>query len=333
MRKKVFIIAEAGVNHNGDFELAKQLIDKAVEAKVDAVKFQTFCSELLVTPDAGKAAYQKETTDKDENQISMLKKLEMSFENQVILKDYCEEKNITFLSTAFDLKSADFLNSLSLPVFKIPSGEITNYPYLKKIASFKKDVIISTGMANMQEIKESIELFNKEGIDSSRITILHCSTEYPTPFKNVNLNAMATIKNEFGVNVGYSDHTTGISVPIAAVALGAKVIEKHFTLDKEMEGPDHRASLDPTELKNMVRGIREIENSMGDGTKVPSLAELENAKVVRKSLIAAKDIQIGDIFSEENLTTKRPGSGISPMKWKEYLGKSSTKKYSKNDLI
>ncbi|WP_299798802.1 N-acetylneuraminate synthase [uncultured Maribacter sp.] len=332
--ERVLIIAEAGVNHNGDLELAKKLIDAAADAGVDYVKFQTFNSKKLVSKSAEKADYQKENTnDAIESQLKMLQRLELSKENHLVLIEYCKTKNIRFLSTAFDLDSIDFLHQLNIDLWKVPSGEITNLPYLRKLGSLGKPVIISTGMAEMQEIDDAIKVIISAGTDSDNITVLHCNTEYPTPMHDVNLTAMNTIKNVFNVPVGYSDHTLGIEIPIAAVALGAKVIEKHFTLDKTMEGPDHKASLEPFELKAMVHAIRNIELAMGNGIKVPSPSETKNKPIARKSIVANTDIFKGEVFNESNLTIKRPGTGISPMKWDEVIGSKATKDYKTDDLI
>lgn len=328
---KVFIIAEAGVNHNGDIQLAKKLIDVAVEAKVDAVKFQTFKASTIVCEDAKKAEYQMKTTDNAETQYEMLRRLELSKEAHVELMQYCKQKGIMFLSTPFDVDSVDLLTSLGIETIKIPSGEITNYPYLKKIGRTKKSVIMSTGMSTLEEIHEAIKVLRDNG--SEDITLLHCNTEYPTPFEDVNLHAMIMMKDEFALRVGYSDHTEGIEVPIAAVALGAQVIEKHFTLDKTMEGPDHKASLEPNELAEMVKAIRNIENALGNGHKQPSLSERPNSAVVRKSIVAAKKIEKGELFTEENLTTKRPGTGISPMKWEDVIGREALRAFEKDELI
>jgi len=327
----VFIIAEVGVNHNGSIELAKKLIDIAVQAKVDAVKFQTFISSKVISENAKKARYQMELTDSEENQLDMIKKLELSFEEFCELKKYCDSKSIMFLSTPFDLESIGFLEKLDMKIFKIPSGEITNYPYLKKIGNLKKKVILSTGMSYLEEIEEAITILKENGTND--ITVLHCNTEYPTPIEDVNLNAMNTIKEKLNVEIGYSDHTTGIEVPIAAVAMGAKVIEKHFTLDKNMEGPDHKASLEPSELKEMVQAIRNIEKAMGDGIKSPSKSEIKNLNVVRKSIVANRFIKKGEKFTEENLTCKRPGEGLSPMKWEEVVGKIAYKDFKEDEMI
>lgn len=329
--KKVMVIAEAGVNHNGDISLAKKLVDVAVEAKADIVKFQTFKAENIVTDEAPKATYQKETTDSNESQYRMLKKLELNVEEHKALIAYCKEKDILFLSTPFDLESIDLLNDLGIEIFKIPSGELTNLPYLEKIGAKRKQVILSTGMSTIDEVEEAIRILNNQG--TTDITLLHCTTQYPTPMEDVNLKAMFTMKERFGLEVGYSDHTEGIEVPIAAVAMGATVIEKHFTLDKNMEGPDHRASLEPNELIKMVQAIRNIEKALGNGEKVPSKCELQNKEIVRKSIVAKVSIQEGELFNEDNLTVKRPGSGISPMRWHEVLGRRATKNYVKDEMI
>ena len=331
MRVRTFIIAEAGVNHNGSLELAKKLIDAAVEAKVDVVKFQTFKSEKMVSKYAQKAEYQKKSTSKEESQLEMLKKLELDVESHNILMNYCRDKGIMFLSTAFDLESIDLLNELGLEIFKIPSGEITNYPYLKKIGQLRKKVILSTGMSNMQEVKDAVNVLKENGTED--ITVLHCNTEYPTPMESVNLKAMNTIKEELDVEVGYSDHTLGIEVPIAAVAMGATVIEKHFTLDNNMEGPDHKASLNPEELKEMVFRIRNIERALGNGKKEPSESEAKNLEIARKSIVANRNIKRGEIFTEDNITCKRPGNGISPMKWEGVVGKAAIKDFDEDEMI
>lgn len=329
--KKTFIIAEAGVNHNGSIDLAKGLIDKASEAGADAVKFQSFKAEKLVTKNAQKAQYQEVTTDIEENQFEMLKKLELDYESHRELIKYCRLKNIMFLSSPFDLESIGLLKDLGLETFKIPSGEITNLPYLREIGSLRKKVILSTGMSTLGDIEKALDILRING--TTDITVLHCNTEYPTPMKDVNLNAMNTIKEAFKVEVGYSDHTLGIEVPIAAVALGATIIEKHFTLDKTMEGPDHRASLEPEQFKKMVRCIRNIEIALGDGIKKPTQSELKNIIIARKSLVAEKDIKKGETLTENNLTIKRPGNGISPMRWNEIIGKMANKDYKKDELI
>ena len=320
---KVIIIAEAGVNHNGDIELAKKLIDVAVMAEVDYVKFQTFKPENLVSKVAKKAEYQiKNTQNSSEGQFEMLKKLELSHDQHHELIAYCKKKNISFLSTAFDLDSLSFLSELGLLMVKIPSGEITNLPYLRKAAELFSEVIISTGMSTIKEISDALNVFIQSGISKEKITILHCNTEYPTPMQDVNLHAMLSIHKEFGINVGYSDHTLGIEVPIAAVAMGAKVIEKHFTIDRNLPGPDQLASIEPKELKAMVQSIRNIELAIsGNGIKEPSESEKKNSFIVRKSLHYNKDLAIGHILSEEDIIALRPGIGISPMKISEYIGR------------
>ena len=332
---KVIIIAEAGVNHNGDINLAKKLIDVAVEAGVDYVKFQTFKSESLVSKSAKKADYQIENTqDATENQLQMLKKLELSHEQHVELMAYCRQKNISFFSTAFDLDSLIYLKELGLTMVKIPSGEITNLPYLRKAAELFSKVIISTGMSTLEDIEKALNVFLFAGIKREAIYILHCNTEYPTPMKDVNLLAMLTIKNKFNVEIGYSDHTLGIEVPTAAVALGAKMIEKHFTLDRSLPGPDQLASLEPLELKAMVASIRSIELAIsGNGMKEPSSSELKNKEIARKSIVAKTAINKGDIFSESNITTKRPGNGISPMHWDEVIGQVAQADFNADDVI
>lgn len=328
---KTFIIAEAGVNHNGSIELAKRLIDAAVEAKVDAVKFQTFKTEKLVSKNALKAEYQEKNTSKNESQFDMLKKLELDIETHKILMEYCDKRGVMFLSTPFDLESIDVLNSLGMKIFKIPSGEITNYPYLKKIGQLKKQVILSTGMSYLNEIKDAIKVLKENGTED--IAVLHCNTEYPTPMEDVNLKAMNAIKEEVKSKIGYSDHTEGIIIPIAAVSMGAEIIEKHFTLDKNMDGPDHKASLEPSELKEMVKTIRNIEKAMGNGIKEPSKSEVKNLEVVRKSIVASRTIRKGEKFTENNITCKRPGNGISPMKWNEVIGKAASKDYKEDEMI
>ena len=334
MSKHVLIIAEAGVNHNGSLELAKQLIDKAVEAGVDIIKFQTFKSEKLVSKAAKQAEYQQRNIGKqDEGQLAMLKKLELSQADHEELIAYCKEKGIRFFSTAFDMDSIDYLHSLDMGLWKIPSGEITNYPYLRKIAQYKESVILSTGMCELLDIEAALNVLLKFGVKKEQITILHCNTEYPTPFADVNLKAMLEIGEKFGVQIGYSDHTEGIEVPIAAVALGATVIEKHFTLDKNMEGPDHKASLEPNELKAMVMAIRNIEQALGSGHKTISDSERKNIEIARKSIVAACLIQAGELLTEENLTVKRPGTGISPMRWNEVVGTRAIQNYNEEDPI
>lgn len=331
---KVLIIAEAGVNHNGDIQQAKRLIDAAADAGADYVKFQTFKASKLVTKSAERADYQNDNTGDGDSQYEMLKKLELSEDVHQELIEYCNSRNINFLSTGFDLDSLDFLDGIGINLFKIPSGEITNLPYLQKIASFGKQVVLSTGMASMNEVKEAFNVLNEGGLSNDDISIVHCNTEYPTPMGDVNLNAMNAIGEELDVNIGYSDHTLGIEVPIAAVALGAKVIEKHFTLDRNLPGPDHRASLEPDELKKMVDSIRNIEKAIaGSGKKEPSPSEVKNKAVARKSIIATKAIKKGEEFTETNLGIKRPGTGISPMRWNEILGKNANRDFQDEELI
>lgn len=328
------IIAEAGVNHNGSMDIAKKLVDAAVDAGVDIIKFQTFNSEKLVSKTAKQAEYQQRNIGKaTESQLTMLKRLELSPENHYELIQYCKERNIRFWSTAFDMDSIEFLHSLNMGMWKIPSGEITNYPYIKKIASFHEKVILSTGMCELADIEATFDALIKNDVKKEDITILHCNTEYPTPYQDVNLKAMLEIKNKFDVNIGYSDHTNGIEVPIAAVALGATVIEKHFTLNKNMEGPDHKASLEPDELKAMVSAIRNIEQALGTGHKTISESERKNIEIARKSIVAACPIQKGEILTEENLTVKRPGNGINPMRWNEVIGTIAIKDYQEEEII
>lgn len=327
MNTSVLIIAEAGVNHNGKLDTAKQLIDIAAEAGADLVKFQTFKARLVVSRNAQKAKYQKENTTKQrENQYKMLKKLELSDDSHRELIDYCTKKGIGFFSTAFDPEGLDYLNSLGFSQFKVPSGEITNYPYLKRLASFHKPIILSTGMATMGEIENALEVLTSDGLSREEITVLHCNTEYPTPMQDVNLKAMLTIREAFKVPIGYSDHTLGIEVPIAAVALGARVIEKHFTLDRNLPGPDHKASLEPRELKAMVEALRNIEKAMGNGLKQPSQSELPNKSIARKSIHLSASINSGDIIQEKHLIPLRPGDGISPMDWEKVIGRIAAKK-------
>jgi N,N'-diacetyllegionaminate synthase len=333
MKNKTFIIAEAGVNHNGSIEIAKKMIEVAKECGANAIKFQTFKAEKVISKYALKAEYQKQTTGEIDSQLEMVKKLELSFDDFIVLKEYCDKLNIMFLSTPFDFESIDFLNDLGLKIFKIPSGEITNLPYLEKIGKLGKKVILSTGMADLGEIEDALDILTSCGTKKEDITILHCNTEYPTPYEDVNLLAMLTIKEAFKVKVGYSDHTLGIEVPIAAVALGASVIEKHFTLDKKMEGPDHKVSLEPHELKAMINAIRNIEKALGNGIKKPSKSEMKNKDIVRKSIVAKREIKKGEIFTEDNITVKRPGNGISPMRWYEVLGKVALKDYKEDELI
>ena len=329
----VFIIAEAGVNHNGSIELAKKLIDVASEAGADAVKFQTFKADKLVSKKAQKAEYQKETTDRKESQYEMIKKLELDIDTHQELIAYCKEKKIMFLSTPFDHESIELLDEIGLEIFKIPSGEITNLSYLKHIGRLKKKVIISTGMSDIGEIEDALDILVNAGTKKEDITVLHANTMYPTPMVDVNLRAMVTIGKTFDIAYGYSDHTLGIEVPIAAVALGATCIEKHFTLDKTMEGPDHKASLEPDELKSMVKVIRNIEVALGSSIKKPSKSEKPNMQVARKSIVASKPIKKGEKLTEENLTIKRPGNGISPMRWNEIIGTVAQKDYDVDELI
>jgi N,N'-diacetyllegionaminate synthase len=323
---RTLIIAEAGVNHNGSIELAKKLIDVAADAKVDYVKFQTFKTENLVSKTAKKAEYQiKNIDDNDDSQFAMLKKLELDLDTHKLLIDYCNSRNIKFLSTAFDLESIDMLNELGIDLFKIPSGEITNYPYLQKIGRSGKPVIISTGMANLADIEAAIEVLTNAGVPRIEIMVLHCNTDYPTPMADVNLKAMLSIKEAFQVPVGYSDHTLGIEIPIAAVAMGGVCIEKHFTLDKNMEGPDHVASLDPAELKAMVSAIRNIEAAFGDGIKRPSPSEEKNKAIVRKSIHLAVNVKKGEMITADKIISKRPAGGISPMLWEDVCGTVATR--------
>jgi N,N'-diacetyllegionaminate synthase len=333
--ERVIIIAEAGVNHNGDMNLAKQLIDAAVEAGVDYVKFQTFKSENLVSKEAKKADYQIENTQNaSENQLQMLRKLELTHAQHDELISYCNKKNISFFSTAFDLDSLNYLKELGLKMVKIPSGEITNLPYLRRAASLFKEVILSSGMSTMEEIADALDVFLQAGISKDNITILHCNTEYPTPMRDVNLMAMLSIQKRFGVKIGYSDHTLGIEVPIAAVAMGGQIIEKHFTLDRNLPGPDQLASLEPWELKAMVRAIRNIELAIsGTGIKEPSESEMKNMAVARKSIVAKTSILKGEKFTEHNITTKRPGTGISAMRWDEVIGQTSKLDFYADDII
>lgn len=332
---RVLIIAEAGVNHNGSIEIAKQLVDKAVEAGVDIIKFQTFKAEKLVSKSARQAEYQKKNIGNktDDSQLNMLKKLELSEKDHQILIDYCKQKGIQFFSTAFDMESIDYLHSLNLGLWKIPSGEITNYPYLKQVAQYHEPVILSTGMCEMEDVKAAMHVLLNNGVQKNQVTILHCNTEYPTPFEDVNLLAMKELRDEFQTKVGYSDHTKGIEVPIAAVALGASVIEKHFTLDRNMEGPDHKASLEPNELKAMVSAIRNIEKALGSSQKTVSDSERKNIAIARKSIVAACPIKKGELLTENNLTVKRPGTGISPMRWEEVIGTKAVKDFGEEEMI
>lgn len=330
---KTIIIAEAGVNHNGDMTLARQLIDVAAEAGADMVKFQTFSADQVVTIQARKADYQSQAADAEESQHAMLRKLELTRGMHEDLIAHCNLRGIQFFSTGFDSESIDLLAELGLECFKIPSGEITNLPYLRHVGRYGKPVILSTGMATLDEIKDALKVLEQAGTARKNITVLHCNTAYPTPMGDVNLRAMLTIRDALGVRVGYSDHTSGIEVAIAAVALGACVIEKHFTLDRNLPGPDHKASLEPDELKAMVAAIRNVEEAMGDGIKRPSASEARNKPIARKSLVASQAIKTGQIFSAQNITTKRPGTGISPMRWDEVLGQIAQRDYQEDDLI
>ncbi|WP_433901928.1 N-acetylneuraminate synthase [Sphingobacterium puteale] len=335
MKNKVIIIAEAGVNHNGSLENAFRLVDAAVDAGVDYVKFQTFKADKLVAKSAKKADYQiQNTKNNKDSQLDMLKKLELSHDDHEKLIQYCNQKNINFFSTAFDLDSLQYLKDIGLTLVKVPSGEITNLPYLRKAAMLFDRVVLSTGMSTLEDIRLAVDVFSKEGINKDNITILHCNTEYPTPMQDVNMKAMLNIAETFHTEIGYSDHTLGIEVPIAAVALGARVIEKHFTLDKQMEGPDHAASLEPDELKAMVTAIRNIEQAIsGSGLKEPSESEKKNIAIARKSIVAKAAIKKGEVFTESNLTVKRPGAGISPMCWDEVVGKIAGQDFEEDDLI
>jgi N,N'-diacetyllegionaminate synthase len=331
---KTLIIAEAGVNHNGDINLAKKLIDVAKNAGVDYVKFQTFKANKIVTKNAKRASYQDKNTKNLDSQYEMLKKLELNNDTHQTLIKYCNEKGVKFLSTAFDLDSLDYLYEIGIRIAKVPSGEITNYPYLKKVSKLFKEVILSTGMSTMDDINKAVSVLLKFGIIKDNLTILHCNTEYPTPMTDVNLLAMLHIQTEFGVKIGYSDHTLGIEVPIAAVALGARVIEKHFTIDRNLPGPDHKASLEPNELMSMVKSIRNIEKAIsGSKIKEPSKSELKNKQIIRKSIIAIKPIIKGEIFNNKNLGVKRPGTGISPMNWESVIGQVAEKNFKQDELI
>lgn len=327
----VCIIAEAGVNHNGDIKLAKKMVDVAKQAGVDYIKFQTFSPEKLVSKYAQKAKYQKENTNSDESQLKMLQKVALSKSEFKQLKEYCSEVGIGFISTPFDNDSINFLEEFDMDFWKIPSGEITNLPYLEKIANTGRKVIMSTGMCEVEEILNAISVLENNGTND--IVLLHCNTQYPTPYEDVNLKAMYAIEKATGKPVGYSDHTQGIEVPIAAVAMGAVVIEKHFTLDKGMDGPDHKASLEPDELTQMVSSIRKIEKALGDGKKEPSESEKENINVARKSIVASKTIKKGTVFSEDNITVKRPGNGISPMRWYDVIGQTAMRDYEEDEMI
>ncbi len=330
---KTLIIAEAGVNHNGDLAVACELIDVAADAGADWVKFQTFTADKIVTKNAKKADYQNKTTDADESQHAMIRKLELTRDMHAVLIQRCKLRGVQFFSTGFDLESIDLLVELGLDSFKVPSGEITNLPYLRHVGQYGKPVIMSTGMATLDEIAAALNILEQAGTSRRDITVLHCNTEYPTPMTDVNLQAMLTIRDAFDVSVGYSDHTLGIEVAIAAVALGATIIEKHFTLDRNLSGPDHKASLEPKELKAMVAAIRNIEKAMGDGVKRPSSSEAKNKPIARKSLVAACSILEGEIFNENNLMAKRPGTGLSPMRWDEVLGRKASRDFAADELI
>ena len=333
MSNPVIVIAEAGVNHNGDLDLAKRLVEIAAAAGADYVKFQTFNAERIGTRDASKAEYQNRTTDSLESQFNMLKKLELTPEMHIDLIDHCAKNAIKFLSTGFDIESVEMLVNLGQRLIKIPSGEITNYPYLRYVGSLQLPIILSTGMSTLKEIGEALDVLESSGSARSGITILHCTTEYPAPISEVNLRAIETIRSTFGVPVGYSDHTEGIDVSIGAVALGATVIEKHFTTSRSLPGPDHRASLEPDELAALISALRKMEVALGDGVKAPTASELGNIQVARRSIVARTSIRLGDFFSETNLTTKRPGGGISPMQWNKMVGKKSLRDYLPDELI
>ena len=327
----VLIIAEAGVNHNGNLDLALKMVDEAKRAGADIVKFQTAIPEKVISKYADKAEYQKKTTGNEESQLEMCKRIHLKLSDYDIIKKYCEEVGIEFLSTPFDLESIDYLEKLGMRLWKIPSGEITNLPYLIKIAKTCRPVIMSTGMAELNEVEEAVNVLKENG--AGEITLLHCTTEYPAPFESVNLRAMNTLREKFETEVGYSDHTVGFEAAVAAAVLGASVIEKHFTLNHNMEGPDHKASLEPEEFEIMVNNIRLIEKALGDGVKQPAEAEKKNIAIARKSIVAAKDIKKGEIFTEDNITVKRPGSGISPMKWFEVLGTEAVRDFGEDELI
>lgn len=333
MKSKTFIVAEIGVNHNGSVSLAKKLIDAAVESGADAVKFQTFKAENLLCKNTAKAEYQKQTTDENETQFEMIKKLELDSNTHKKLLEYCRVKNIQFLSAPFDIYSIDFLQSLGVEIFKVPSGEITNLPYLRHMGRLRKPTILSTGMASLGEIENALNILISSGTELELVTVLHCNTEYPTPMEDVNLRAMETIATAFGVSVGYSDHTLGIEVPIAAVALGASVIEKHFTMDRNLPGPDHRASIVPNEFSEMVKCIRNIEIALGSKIKKPSPSEMKNICIARKSIVSARSIKKGEKITETNVTVKRPGNGISPMLWDHVIGKRAERDYHPDELI
>lgn len=330
---KVFIIAEAGVNHNGSLKRAKKMVDAAILAGADAIKFQSFDPESLACVSAPKAGYQKKNTARGQSQLQMLKRMALTAQEQESLVGYCRSKKITFISSPFDLKSIGLLAHLRLKIFKIPSGEITNLPYLRKLGSLRKEIIISTGMANLEEIKTALNILLTSGTKKKNIIVLHCNTAYPTPFEDVNLFAMTAIKDKFKVRVGYSDHTVGIEAAVAAAALGAGVIEKHFTLNRNLPGPDHKASLTCKELGNLVAAIRNVEKALGSAVKAPSKSESKNIGVVRKSIVASCRINKGEYFSPQNLTVKRPGNGISPMKWDEVVGKKAKRNFNEEEQI
>lgn len=332
MMSNVLVIAEAGVNHNGSLETARALIDAAYAAGADVIKFQTGLPENVISKYAPKAEYQVENTgNEDESQLEMAQSFAMEYESFGILKQYAREVGIKFLSTPFDIESADYLHGIGVDLWKIPSGEITNFPYLKHIANYHEPIIMSTGMCTMQEVREAVTVLKDNG--AGKISLLHCTTDYPTDYVDVNLKAMLSLHKEFGVETGYSDHTRGIEVPVAAVAMGARIIEKHFTLDRNMPGPDHRASLEPDELEGMIRSIRNIEQALGSGEKIPCPSEIPNIIVARKSIVAKCEIKAGEIFTENNLTTKRPGNGISPMKWESLLGLKAVRDFKEDELI
>ncbi len=333
MDNKIQIIAEAGANHNGELSIALQLVDVAVKAGADIVKFQTAKSENLISKYAPKAEYQKKYTSKAESQLEMGKQLDLNYHSHVRLIDYCKGKNIEFLSTPFDLDSINMLLKLGLTKFKIPSGAVIDLPFLRRIGSLNKDLILSTGMSTMDEVRTAFNILISSGTDRKKIIVLHCNTEYPTPMEDVNLKAMLSIKDELNAQVGYSDHTLGIEIPIAVVAMGGIVIEKHFTLDRSLPGPDHRASLEPDELKSMVTAIRNVEKAMGDGKKQPSRSEVKNIPIVRSSIVATKKIVKGEEFTSDNLGVKRPGAGISPMKWDDIIGNKADRDYELDELL
>lgn len=331
--KHTLIIAEAGVNHNGDLEMALRLVDAAADAGADLVKFQTFSADRLAVRDARKAAYQEVQTGADETQYEMLRRLELSRADHEVLMRHCTERNIGFLSTGFDIESVNMLVAMGQTLFKIPSGEITNLPYLRHVGQLRGRVILSTGMANLGEIETALDVLEQTGTPRPQVIVLHCTTEYPAPFADVNLNVLSALRLSLGVDIGYSDHTVGTEVAIAAVALGASVIEKHFTLDRDLPGPDHAASLEPVELASMITAIRNIEQAMGSSIKRRTGSEMNNAAVVRKSIVAVRNIRAGERFSAENLTTKRPGTGVSPMRWDELMGRVAIRDYIKDELI